>query len=154
MKSRIVISLTLLAIFILMASSVSAQPPRVNVMPGNMPGKVYPYTWPGRTITIWGNVHDGTPPYTFTWDFGDGTPLVSGAVIDPKYISVTYAYATMGPKLAVLTITDASLLSDQDTVEIEVVTKSFDVEVNAAIEDGLRYLFAGIRKVWKAPAQG
>jgi len=141
MKSRIVICLTLVAIFMLMATSANALPPRVNVMPGNMPGKVYPYTWPGRTLTIWGNVHDGTPPYTYVWDFGDGTPTVSGAVVDPKYISVIHSYATMGPKLAVLTVTDASLLSDKDTVEIEVVTMDFQARVNAAIEDGLRYLY-------------
>ncbi len=141
MKSRIVISLTIVAIFILMTSSVGAQPPRVNVMPGNEPGNVYPYTWPGRVLTIWGNVHDGTPPYTYVWDFGDGSPTVSGSVTNPKYISVTHAYATMGPKYAVLTVTDANSLSDQDMVEIEVAPMSFEVEVNAAVEDGLRYLY-------------
>jgi hypothetical protein len=141
MKSRIVVSLTMVAIFMLMASSVGAQVPRVNVMPGNEPGNVYPYTWPGRVLTIWGNVHDGTPPYTYVWEFGDGTPPANGAVTSPKYISVTHAYATMGPKRAVLTVTDANSLSDQDTVEIEVVTKDFPVEVNASIEDGLRWLY-------------
>jgi hypothetical protein len=141
MKSRIVVSLTMVAIFMLMASSVSAQPPRVNVMPGNAPCKIYPYTWPGRVLTIWGNVHDGTPPYTYVWELGDGTPSLSGTVTDPKYISVTHAYATMGTKPAVLTVTDANGLSDDDTVEIEVVIKDFPVEVNASIEDGLRFLY-------------
>ncbi len=141
MKSRMVIGLAMAAIFILMVSSVSAQPPRVNVMPGNMSGHVYPYTWPGRVLTIWGNVHDGTPPYTYEWVFGDGTPSVSGSVTNPKYIAVTHTYSTMGPKQAVLTVTDANSLSDQDAVEIEVVPIDFNVEVNAAIEDGLRWLY-------------
>lgn len=121
--------------------SAYPQPPRVNVMPGNMPGKVYPYTWLGRVLIIWGNVHDGTPPYTYIWEFGDGSAPVSGTVTNPKYISVTHTYTTMGPKLAVLTVTDACSVSDQDTVEIEVVTMDFQVEVNAAIEDGLRWLY-------------
>ncbi|NIM98123.1 MAG: PKD domain-containing protein, partial [candidate division Zixibacteria bacterium] len=117
------------------------EPPRVNVMPGNMPGKVYPYAWPGRELTVWGNVHDGTPPYTYVWEFGDGSAPVSGEVTNPRYISVPHTYTTMGPKLAVLTVTDACLVSGQDTVEIEVVTRDFPVEVNAAIEDGLRWLY-------------
>ena len=122
-------------------ANIIALPPRVNVMPGNLPGKPYPYTWPGRLLTIWGNVHHGAPPYTFIWEFGDGSAPVSGAVTDPKYISVTHTYATMGPKRAVLTVTDANSLSDQDTVEIEVAPSAFDVRVSAAIEDGLRYLY-------------
>ncbi len=125
-----------------MSQTAFAQPlPRVNVMPGNETGFVYPYTWPGRTLTIWGNVHDGTPPYTYEWNFGDGSPTVSGSVTNPKYIAVTHTYATMGPKYATLTVTDANSLSDQDVVEIEVAPIDFHVEVNAAIEDGLRFLY-------------
>ncbi|RKX25009.1 MAG: hypothetical protein DRP45_06890 [Candidatus Zixiibacteriota bacterium] len=102
MKSRIVLSLIIVAIMMSMASSVSAQAPRVNVMPGNEPGVTYAYTWPGREIVVWGNVHNGTPPYTYEWNFGDGSPIVSGSVTNAKYIAVTHTYATMGPKQAVL----------------------------------------------------
>ncbi len=116
-------------------------PLRVNVMPGNGPCAAYPYAWPGKTITIWGNVHNGTPPYTFEWNFGDGSPPVTGAVSNPKYIAVTHAYATMGTKKAILTVTDATKASEDDTVEIEVFTQTFMVERNRAIEDGLRWLY-------------
>ncbi|RKX25123.1 MAG: hypothetical protein DRP45_06645 [Candidatus Zixiibacteriota bacterium] len=40
-----------------------------------------------------------------------------------------------------LTVTDATSLSSQDIVEIEVAPQDLQVEVNAAIEDGLRYLY-------------
>ncbi len=116
-------------------------PLRVNVMPGNGPCAKYPYTWPGNTLIIWGNVHNGTPPYNYTWELGDGSPSISGVVSDPKYIAVSHTYATMGTKKAVLTVTDAAKASDVDTVEIEVFTRTFAVERNRAIEDGLRWLY-------------
>lgn len=138
-KQRFLI-IAVIALLVLSAVSAQAQL-RVNVMPGNSPGKVYPYTWPGRMIAIWGNVHDGTPPYTYEWTFGDGSPSVSGTVTNPKYIAVSHTYATMGPKLATLTVTDAAMVTASDAVEIEVAPLDFEVEVNAAIEDGLRFLY-------------
>ena len=132
MKNRIMVGLAMVAVFMLMASSVGAQVPRVNVMPGSTPGNLYSYTWPGRVLTIWGNVHDGTPPYTYVWDFGDGSPTVSGSVTNPKYINVTHAYATMGPKYAMLTVTDATSLSDKDVVRLDVAPLEFEVETDCA----------------------
>ncbi|MBD3234375.1 MAG: T9SS type A sorting domain-containing protein [candidate division Zixibacteria bacterium] len=131
----------LITIFIFAPIISNAQDLRVNVMPGNTPGNVYPYTWPGNELVIWGNVHGGTAPYTYTWEFGDGTPPESGDVTNSKYIAVNHTYNSMGPKRAVLTVTDANSFSDQDTVEIEVAPLNFEVEVNAAIEKGLRYLY-------------
>ncbi len=119
----------------------SADNPRVNVMPGKGVGRGAPYAWPGHSLIIWGNVHNGTPPYTYTWDFGDGSAPVSGTVSNPKYINVTHAYATIGDKNAVLTVTDADGNFDVDTVKIQVRSYEREVEVNAAIENGLRYLY-------------
>ncbi|MCX6829841.1 MAG: PKD domain-containing protein [candidate division Zixibacteria bacterium] len=141
MKSIFKTVLALGILLVMGASSGFCQAPRVNVMPGNQGSIVYPYAWLGRVLTIWGNVHDGTAPYTYSWDFGDGSAPVSGNVANPKYISVTHSYATMGPKRAVLTVTDANNESDLDTVVIEVVVREHKVEVNAAIEDALRWLY-------------
>jgi hypothetical protein len=110
---------------------------RVNVMPSGY------YAWPGKTLTIWGNVHDGTPPYQYTWSFGDGTPLVSGAVADPRYVAVTHSYATVGPKIASLTVTDnlGGVASDQVRIGVVSEADPGEPKVNAATENGLRYLY-------------
>ena len=41
------------------------------------------------TVEIHARARNGTPPYTFTWDFGDGTPSATGE-------SVTHTYSTLG----------------------------------------------------------
>jgi len=146
MKNPSLRLMVMVAVLMLTAIAISAQTPRVNVMPDgicNDAANVYTYyAWPGRTdLVVWGNVHDGTPPYTYTWDFGDGTPTVSGTVTNPKYINVTHVYATAGTKYATLTVTDAAMNTDHDMVTIDVMPHDSIADVNAAIEDGLRYLY-------------
>ncbi len=107
----------------------------VNVMP------TY-YSWPGREITIWGNVHWGdSETGTYVWDFGDGTEPVSGEVKDPHYIAVKHTYTTMGPKIATLTVTTKDGVSDSDKVRINVLPETPETKRLAAIEDGLRWLY-------------
>jgi len=144
MKAKLNIALMLVVvagILLPALSDVAFAQPRVNVMPGNQPGQVYKMTWPGRSMIVWGNVNGGTAPYAYQWDFGDGTAPVSGAVTNAKYIAVNHTYTTQGPKLAVLTVTDGGAVSDVDTVEIEVAPRTSEVEINAAIESGLRWLY-------------
>ena len=50
---------------------------------------------------------------THRWDFGDGSPSVTGAL-------VTHSYATDGPYTATLTVNDGKGSADSDTVEITV----------------------------------
>jgi hypothetical protein len=136
----LLLALGLFSFVILCSADVQAAL-RVNVMPS---GTLHPYAWPGRVLTIWGNVQGGTPPYQYTWDFGDGTAPVSGIVADAKYIAVTHSYATMGPKIASLTVTDNVAASDNDQVRILVVPEDEPLirpKSNAAIENGLRYLY-------------
>ena len=114
---------------------------RVNVMPGAGVGRGKPYTWPGRELKVWGNVTNGTPPFTFEWTFGDGSPAVSGGVADARNIEVTHTYATLGQKKAVLTVTDADGDFDVDTVTINVAPFELETEINAAIHDGLHWLY-------------
>ncbi len=146
MKTRLLSLVLALAALCLVTADVTAQP-SVNVMPDgirNLPASINTaYAWPNpdTALTIWGNVTSGTPPYTYEWNFGDGSPVQSGAVTDPRYIAVTHSYATMGPKYATLTVTDAALLSDADVVRIDVVPRDWDSRVNLAIEKGLRWLY-------------
>ena len=109
--------------------------PMVNCMP-------HYYSWVGREITIWGNVHWGdVTSGNYQWDLGDGN-ILTGAVADARYIAVTHTYTTGGIKTATLTVTDDDGLIDVDQTTIDVMPIVDKAQrVNAAIEDGLRWLY-------------
>ena len=108
--------------------------PMVNCMP-------YYYSWVGREITIWGNVHWGDDETgTYEWDV-DGT-IYSGTVTDARYIAVSHTFNTGGLKTATLTVTDGLGNIDVDQVSINVIPiVDKQQRINAAIEDGLRWLY-------------
>jgi len=139
--------LILFAIIMAIAVSSAAQGPRVNVMPDGVfiPTVVNTaYAWPGKELAVWGNAIGGTLPYTYQWNFGDGSPIVSGTITntnDARNIEVAHTYMTMGPKYATLTVTDNNGFTDVDQVRIDVVPNSIDTRVNLAIEKGLKWLY-------------
>jgi PKD repeat protein len=55
----------------------------------------------------------GSPPYTYEWDFGDGSPLASGA-------STAHTYTQAGTFSARATVTDSAGLAAVDVVPITV----------------------------------
>jgi PKD repeat protein len=55
----------------------------------------------GAAIAFAGSASGGTPPYTFDWDFGDGSPHATSA-------SATHAYAAAGAYTVRLAVTDAA----------------------------------------------
>ena len=122
-----------IALLLAAATLVSAQPNAI-CMPTN-------YSWPGRTVTIWGAVRGGVAPYTYEWDFGDASPPASGNVTNVNYIAVTHSYATLGPRTCTLTITDSNMDTDVETVMVNVLPDGWDTRRLAGIEDGLRYLY-------------
>jgi Bacterial Ig domain/Bacterial Ig-like domain (group 1) len=100
----------------------------------------------GVQLIVWGvtTQANGTP---FTLDFGDGSPVTTGNVVDRSYIAFGKSYATAGTYTAVLTVGAESS---------SVVIRIFDptalpggiageaargLKINMAIEDGLRYLW-------------
>jgi len=132
------------AVCILLTASAWADL-RVNVMPSGItdPDNSWdsePYTWPGNTLELWGNVqYDGTGTLTYTWDFGAGQGTVSGTVTSRYNISVTHAYPN-GSFIATLTVTDGTE-TDTDTVFIDVVPQTLEVETNLAIQKALKYQY-------------
>ncbi len=109
--------------------------PMVNCMP-------HYYSWVGREITIWGNVHWGdVSSGNYEWDLGDGN-ILTGSVADARYIAVTHTYTTGGIKTATLTVTDDNGVIDVDQTTIDVMPIVNQAQqVYAAIEDGLRWLY-------------
>ena len=109
--------------------------PMVNCMP-------HYYSWVGREITIWGNVHWGDiTSGTYEWNLGDGT-ILTGVVTNSRYIAVTHTYVTGGIKTATLTVTDDNSKIDADQTIIDVnPIDAKQYRINAAIEDGMRWLY-------------
>jgi len=55
----------------------------------------------GEPVAFSATASGGSPPYTFRWDFGDGSPAATGA-------TVTHAYTAIGTWNVTVTTTDAS----------------------------------------------
>jgi hypothetical protein len=103
-------------------------------------------TWSGLEITLKGTAHDpdgDATLATYEWDFGDGSPVQTGAVTNPYAIEAKHTYVGSIGNLfvATLRVTDTSgdSGSDQYLVQIRDGTDT-DVQVNLAIDEGLWYL--------------
>ncbi len=145
---RLILLTALLVTFSLVAGGNAFATLKVNVMPSgtNSQANVWdskgPYTWPGNSLELWGNVsYDGALPLTYTWNFGagEGAPA-SGTVTNRGNIAVTHTYANQGSFVATLTVTDGTQ-TDTDTVFIDVVPQTLAVRKNLAIQKGLKYLY-------------
>ena len=119
-------------------------PPSVVCVPASALNPAVPHdTWSGLEITLKGTAHDpdgdGTLA-TYAWDFGDGSPVETGAVADPYAIEARHTYTgNIGDLfVATLTVTDigSETGSDHYLVQIKDGTK-LSVQVNVAIDEGL-----------------
>jgi PKD repeat protein len=96
----------------------------------------------GVPVVVWGNTKhpNGT---AFTLDFGDLSAPVGGTVLDQTYIFAVHTYATAGVYTVTLTVG-----GDSDTATVQVFDAGAltaenlrGIQINLAIEDGLRYLY-------------
>jgi PKD repeat protein len=82
-----------------------------------------PYTGEnGIPIQFSGSVNEGTPPYSFNWDFGDGG---SSTEQNPSYI-----YDESGQYFVILSVTDSQGLSGSDSAEATIEPGPLNVNVN------------------------
>ena len=95
-----------------------------------------------KPITVWGRAWNGTPPYTYDLDFGDGSAHYTGTTSDTKFIGTTHVYTSSGTKTATLTVTDAAGKTESRSAKIRVLLAStHDDRINMAIEKGLIQLY-------------
>jgi PKD repeat protein len=66
---------------------------------------------PPLSVKWTSTVEDGTPPYTYSWDFGDGTPAATDA-------NPTHVYQKEGEFTATLTVKDSKGLSGSEEYDI------------------------------------
>lgn len=81
--------------------------------------------------------------FTWTWDFGDGSPVATGTVVNKYVIEATHAYTGVAGTIftATLTVRDTSTgQSDTANYFVAIRAASLEVDVNLALDRGLWYL--------------
>jgi len=66
---------------------------------------------PPLTVKFTSAVEDGTPPYTYSWDFGDGSP--AGTEASPSHV-----YQKAGEYTATVTVKDSKGISGSEEYDI------------------------------------
>ncbi len=87
------------------------------------------------TVHLFGNATGGTLPYTYSWDFGDGSPV--SALQNPEHTYTTYPY------IATLTVTDARGNQSSTSVTIPGVTATCTTVVPVVLQPSLIVLGIG-----------
>lgn len=122
----------------------AADPPVVKTVPWVDLNPLVPHsTYSGKTVTLKGTCNQQGAHLTWTWDFGDGSPLATGTVTDRYAVQASHAY--IGPvgtvytaRLTVRNTTTGETGTRPYYVKME--AKSIESEVNVAIDEGLWYL--------------
>jgi hypothetical protein len=96
----------------------------------------------GTSEVVWGvtTQANGT---AFTLNYGDGSPATAGTVIDRSYIAYNHTYAAGGTYTVTLTV-GAEVATTNVAVYVASALSATDLRnlnVNRAIQDGLRYLW-------------
>jgi hypothetical protein len=114
---------------------------KVSVMPSYAQGQAYGKAVAGTARNVWGKTWGGVAPYTYQFDFGDGTSA-NGSVTDTDYILTTKSYSSAGSKNYSLKITDAngSVCTRSGVIRVLSVAALAD-RVHLAMEKGLVYLY-------------
>lgn len=101
-------------------------------------------TWSGKVITLKGTSNVQGANYKYTWNFGDGSPVVTGTVTNQNAIEVKHAYtsATRLVYTATLTVEDTTS-GDRGSANyyVGIEDKELSVEINVAIDEGLWFLW-------------
>jgi len=133
-----------LAAVVVLAGAAVAAPPVVKTVPWVATNPLVPHdTWAGKTITLKGTANIQGAGIVAVWDFGDGSTSGNLAVPDMYAIQATHAYngAVGTVYSARLTVTNTNTNeSASQLYYVEMQTKSLQVEVNVAIDEGLWYL--------------
>ncbi len=143
MKKMPIVSIAFV-IFVILTVQVYAAPPNVVCVPWVGDKALIPHeAWSGREITLKGTAHDPDGDHelsTYGWDFGDGSPVVSGSVTNPYVIEAKHTYTgDIGDMfVATLKVTDTNNETGIDQYLIEIKDGlNLKVKVNVAIDEGL-----------------
>ncbi|MBD3316819.1 MAG: PKD domain-containing protein, partial [Chitinivibrionales bacterium] len=110
-------------------------------------------TWSGKEITLKAVASTAALPVNYTWDFGDGSPIVNGtaSTLDEAYeIQAKHIYTgTPGtPYNAEISVVDADGQTAMDVYRIVVMDKTLSVETNVAIDEALWYMHKAQNRIY------
>ncbi|MGD0310108.1 MAG: PKD domain-containing protein [Acidobacteriota bacterium] len=100
-------------------------------------------TWIGKVITFKGTTDVSGGNIEFWWDFGDGNSTSPAVVTDNYNLGATHAYSTGLGTTQTATLWVHNTTTDEKGSQKYYVTirsKTLDVEVNVAIDEGLWFL--------------
>ncbi len=145
-KLAVLGSLLLLSI----SGAAMAVQPEVKTVPWVATNPLIPHdTWSGKSISLKGTANVQGANFTYSWDFGDGSPTSDGIVSNQYNIGVSHTYTGSAGDIftARLTVEDTNTgESDSEIYLVQIQAQSLDVEVNVAIDEGLWYLHRTMRR--------
>ena len=100
-------------------------------------------TYAGRQTTLKAVAKGGSPPYTYTWDFGDGSPPVTTTTSNRYNLEAVHSYPSGSDTFydAKITVTDSSGTTASAIYPVRFwANPSRGVKVNVAIDDALWWL--------------
>jgi hypothetical protein len=138
---------TIVASLFALNQAALAVAPVVKTVPWVASNPLIPHdTWSGKVITLKGTSSQQGGTINYTWDFGDGSPVVNGTVTTANQYALQATHAYTGPVgtvfTATLTVDDTATAGEIGSQKYYVVieAKTLQVEINVAIDEGLWYL--------------
>ena len=154
----------LLSIFVVLAVTnllilpASAAVPVVKTVPWVASNPLIPHdTYAGKSIRLKGTADVQGATILYTWDFGDGSPVVTGTVTNKYVIEAAHTYvgAVGAIWTARLTVQNTSTGdTGSKAYYVAMRAKTLPVEVNVAIDEGLWYLHKQLNRDYPAAGQG
>ena len=133
------------ALLLLGAGSSALADPVVSSVPWVATNPLIPHDiFSGESTRLKGTASDvdaGT--LTYTWDFGDGSPVASGTVTNQYVVEANHTYTGVTGTVitATLTVKNGSTnKTGSANYFVQIQDKNLDSEVNVAIDEGLWYL--------------
>ena len=145
--------------FLAVASPLSAALPIVKPVRWVAGNPLIPHdTYAGKTIRLKAVSDSQGANFQYTWDFGDGSPVVTGTVTNRYAIEASHLYVAPVDTIFTARITVKNTSTGETTTEpyyVEMRNKTLQVESNIAIDEGLWYLHktqtrSGLDGSWSA----
>ena len=147
------------ALLLLGAGSSALADPVVSTVPWVASNSLIPHDiFNGESTTLKGTVSDAAAGVlTYTWDFGDGSAVVSGPVLNQYVVEAAHTYTGVTGTIFTATLTvqnGTTLASDSKNYFVQVQDKTLESEVNVAIDKGLWRLHSTMNRTTVAGTSG
>ncbi|HYE31042.1 MAG TPA: PKD domain-containing protein [Methylomirabilota bacterium] len=144
-RSQLLVLLTAFMALLSFATPNLLAAPKVALMPSYAQSPSYGNAERGVAIRVWGRVWNVSGNFTYSLDFGEGSPLTGSGSVSNREIGADRTYTTAGIKTVKLSVTEVSTgITVTREAKLNVIAPTsitHDQRVNMAIEKGLLYLY-------------